>query len=203
MEIKLIETDKAKTIDDIKSFVENYAPTSVFEEKLDDKMIITIAYRNNQLEYVNHSALMRKLEEFENDRRIEYFRVISSNLEEIFHGLIQTSPTSDHYILKGAPENSLDAVLTIDDSVSRKMSIAATYKNEPAKQSVFEVAKHLFRKRFLHFKRNYRLIICVLVLPTLFEIIAMGFMTLRPPGEYDINLPLTRDLYANSTEFYR
>ncbi|XP_062562122.1 glucosylceramide transporter ABCA12 [Armigeres subalbatus] len=66
----------------------------------------------------------------------------------------------------------------------------------------FQIINSLLHKRFLHFRRNYRLLICILILPTLFEIIAMYFMTLRPPGEHDKPLELSTALYRGSAEFY-
>ena len=65
-----------------------------------------------------------------------------------------------------------------------------------------EIVGNLFWKRFLHFRRNYKLLICILVLPVIFEIIAMGFMTIRPPGDYDKAIEFNRALYPNSIEFY-
>lgn len=70
------------------------------------------------------------------------------------------------------------------------------------KPSTFQIISSLLQKRFLHFRRNYRLLICILVLPALFEIIAMFFMTIRPPGEYDNSIVLTPNLYPESAEFY-
>lgn len=66
----------------------------------------------------------------------------------------------------------------------------------------FQIISSLLHKRFLHFRRNYRLLICLLVLPTLFEIIAMYFMTIRPPGEHDQAIEFSTDLYRKSAEFY-
>jgi hypothetical protein len=65
-----------------------------------------------------------------------------------------------------------------------------------------EMVSNLFLKRFLHFKRNYRLLICILVLPVIFEMIAMGFMKIRPPGDYDNSIEFNRSMYPHSTEFY-
>lgn len=70
------------------------------------------------------------------------------------------------------------------------------------KQSTLQTIASLLGKRFLHFRRNYRLLICLLVLPTLFQIIAMFFMTIRPPGEHDKALEFSTDLYKGSAEFY-
>lgn len=64
------------------------------------------------------------------------------------------------------------------------------------------IISNLFHKRFLHFRRNYRLMICILVLPVIFEIIAMGFMKIRPPGDYDNLVEFNRTMYPESTEFY-
>lgn len=41
----------------------------------------------------------------------------------------------------------------------------------------------------------------LLVLPTLFVTIAMGFSMLRPAIENEINLLLTDQLYADSTQY--
>lgn len=70
------------------------------------------------------------------------------------------------------------------------------------KLSSFQIICSLLHKRFLHFRRNFRLLICLLVLPTLFEIIAMYFMTIRPPGEHDQAIELSTALYRDSAEFY-
>lgn len=203
LKIKLFGTDKSNTIDDIKAIVNEHAPTSSIGDVCDDQMIVTVPYRNNESEFLNHSGLMKALEALESDARIEHFRLVSSNLEEIFHSLVQTPATQDRFLLDGMPENGHTAVLNMEDSVSRKINDTSCGKTDQLQQHAIDIAKNLFRKRYLHFRRNYRLIICVLVLPTLFEIMAMGFMTLRPPGEYDIKLPLTRQLYSNSTDFYR
>lgn len=88
---------------------------------------------------------------------------------------------------------------TIDLRKSRSGSSSPDLKK---KLSVKETILNLFHKRFLHFKRNYRLLICILVLPVIFEVIAMGFMKIRPPGDYDNAVEFNRSMYPNSVEFY-
>lgn len=44
--------------------------------------------------------------------------------------------------------------------------------------------------------------ICILVLPVVFEIIAMAFMKIRPPGDYDNMVEFNRSMYPSATEFY-
>lgn len=70
------------------------------------------------------------------------------------------------------------------------------------KTSAVEVIKNLFWKRLLHFSRNYRLMICILVLPVIFEIVAMGFLKIRPPGDHDNSIEFNRAMYPGSFEFY-
>lgn len=70
------------------------------------------------------------------------------------------------------------------------------------KSSFSDQVHNLFSKRFLHFSRNMKLLVCILVLPVIFEVVAMGFMKIRPPGDFDINLGLNRSMYPNSAEFY-
>lgn len=201
LQIQLFETEKSQTIDDIKSLLDENAPTSSITELSGNKFNVSVPYRCNKLDFTNHTPLMKGLEQLENDKRIEHFKIVSSNLEKVFHNLVQKpSMQQDRYLLDGLNGNGHGPALNIDDNASRKMTASPSEKH---KQSGFDVVKNLFFKRFLHFQRNYKLILCVLVLPTMFEMIAMGFMTLRPPGEYDIDLQLSRNLYSNSTEFYR
>lgn len=127
----------------------------------------------------------------ERSREIHSFRIVSSNLEQIFNDLVV--PTTNKITNGTANGTSAYKKEEIKD-------VSPIIQNE--KLTEFEVMKNLLMKRFLHFKRNYRLILCVLILPTVFELIAMGFMTLRPPGEHDVNLKFSRGLYSNSTEFY-
>jgi ABC-2 family transporter protein len=68
--------------------------------------------------------------------------------------------------------------------------------------SLKQIVGNLFWKRFLHFRRNYKLMVCILVLPVIFEIIAMGFMKIRPPGDYDNSIEFNRGMYPDSVEFY-
>uniref|UniRef100_A0AAG5DKP5 ABC transporter domain-containing protein n=1 Tax=Anopheles atroparvus TaxID=41427 RepID=A0AAG5DKP5_ANOAO len=75
-------------------------------------------------------------------------------------------------------------------------------KTKEANLGTLSIMATLFRKRLLHFTRNYRLLVCLLVLPTIFEIIAMGCMTIRPPGEHDRMLNFSTALYPGAAEFY-
>lgn len=84
----------------------------------------------------------------------------------------------------------------------RKQTNGASTPDLKKKLSLSEIASNLFHKRFLHFKRNYRLLVCILVLPVIFEIFAMGFMKIRPPGDYDNMIEFNRSMYPMSTEFY-
>lgn len=70
------------------------------------------------------------------------------------------------------------------------------------KTSLLDVLLNLIWKRFLHFRRNYKLMLCILVLPVIFEIIAMGFMKIRPPGSYDNSIEFNRAMYPDSVEVY-
>uniref|UniRef100_A0A1A9WA06 ABC transporter domain-containing protein n=1 Tax=Glossina brevipalpis TaxID=37001 RepID=A0A1A9WA06_9MUSC len=64
----------------------------------------------------------------------------------------------------------------------------------------FEAMRELFWKRLVHFSRNYRMILSVLILPAVFEVCAMWFITQRLEDDYDKSLKLTRNLYPKSTE---
>lgn len=125
-------------------------------------------------------------------QQIKSFRIVSSNLENIFNGLVDPS------IVKKSSGNG--HVHSCGQGNEKTDDVSAIVQRN--KLSECEAARNLFKKRLLHFKRNYRLILCTLILPTLFVVIAMGFMKLRPPGEFDIDLEFSRRLYSNSTDVY-
>lgn len=119
--------------------------------------------------------------------KITSFKITSKNLEDLFNNL--NKPKTNLSI--NSTEETTNGFHKITDS---------NYDRPEPKQ--FDIIKNLIWKRLLHFKRNYRLLLCILVLPTIFEIIAMGFMKLRPPGEYETVLELSKKLYDNNQEFY-
>ncbi|XP_017150144.1 ATP-binding cassette sub-family A member 13 isoform X1 [Drosophila miranda] len=58
----------------------------------------------------------------------------------------------------------------------------------------------LFGKRLRHLARNYRLLLYVLLLPAVFELCAMWFVSYRLEDDFDTVLPLTRALYPRSVQ---
>lgn len=195
LHIKLFDIDKTKTIDAIKALLEQYAPNCNILDITMDAFSVNIPYRVDKADFINYAPLMKELEKLENDKAIQHFRVVSSNLEQIFNKLVTvpTSSVGNKSYLGGVEPN---------DPTKERTVVPITPIVRKEKLSEFEIIEALVKKRFLHFKRNFKLILCVLVLPTIFEIIAMGFMTLRPPGEHDVNLRFSRGLYKNSTDVY-
>lgn len=183
LQIKLKDGDKTKSVDELRHLMHSHAPNSNVMEVNNDSFNVNIPYRTDKTDYINYAPLIKDIEHLENENSIRSFRIVSSNLEQIFNDLVLNSPQQAN----GHRKTEKKTVSIIREK----------------KLTEFEVMMTLLKKRFLHFKRNYRLILTVLVLPTIFEIIAMGFMTLRPPGEHDVDLRFSRNLYANSTEFYR
>lgn len=183
LQIKLKDGDKTKTINELRDLLHSHAPDSSVMDANSDSFNANIPYRNSKSDYINYAPLMKDIERLEKESSIRSFRIVSSNLEQIFNDLVLNRPQQ------------------INGTKKVEEKVAAIVQEK--RLSEFDVMLTLLKKRFLHFKRNYRLILTVLVLPTLFEIIAMSFMKLRPPGEHDTNLRFNTDLYPNSTEFYR
>lgn len=183
LQIILKDGDTTKTVDQLRQLVHSHAPDSNVVNVNDDSFNVNISYRTDKSDYINYAPLIKEIEQMESQNSIGGFRIVSSNLEQIFNDLVLNSAQQSN----GTKKVEEKAVSLIPEK----------------KLPESEVMMTLLKKRFLHFKRNYRLILTMLVLPTIFEIIAMGFMTLRPPGEYDVNLRFSRELYPNTTEFYR
>lgn len=184
LQIKLKDGDTTKMVDQLKQLMHSHAPDSNVVNVNSDSFNVNISYRTDKKDYINYAPLIKEIEQMESKNSIGGFRIVSSNLEQIFNDLV----------LKSAQQSN--GTKNVDNE--KALSVVPEKK-----LSELEVMTTLLKKRYLHFKRNYRLILTMLVLPTIFEIIAMGFMKLRPPGEYDVNLRFSRELYPNTTEFYR
>lgn len=183
LQIKLKDSDKTKIVEELRQLLQSNAPDSTVLDVNGDSMNVSIPYRTDKLDYINYTTLLKAIEHMESENSIRGFRIVSSNLEQIFNDLVLKNPQQ------------------INGTKKREEKVVSIVQERKLSES--EVMTALLKKRFLHFKRNYRLILTVLVLPTIFVMIAMGFMTLRPPGEHDVNLHFSRDLYANTMEFYR
>lgn len=152
----------------------------------DDEYCINVSYFDAFNKYIDLGPLIESIEMQQKQQSILHFRVISKDLVDIFNNLTAKAE------LEALISNVMDknAIDNRDESVERK-------RNEQ-----MDNTRNLLWKRFTHFKRNYRLILLVLVLPAIFEALAMTCMIYRPPDEFDSELMLSQQLYANSLEFY-
>lgn len=191
LHVNFESVDNSKATESIKALLHAHAPASTVESISFESLVIKIPYRSETNQLANYSTLIKSIEDLAAQETISSIRVVSSNLENVFNELIVPSTVE---------KTESNGYSHYNDVNKKESDVSPIIQQE--KLSEFEVVKNLLTKRYLHFKRNYRLILCMLVLPTMFEIIAMGFMTLRPPGEHDINLQFSRALYPNSTDVY-
>lgn len=146
----------------------------------------------------SHADLIRAIETLQSDKKITNFFVTSKTLDSYYKSVEDESVMVQNGHANGNLNNN-NNLETVD---LRKSGSGASTPDLKKKLSLSEILSNLFTKRFLHFKRNYRLLICILILPVIFEIIAMGFMKIRPPGDYDNFVEFNRSMYPNSVEFY-
>lgn len=179
--------DNTKATESINALLQEHAPESKLDTISIDSLVAKVPYRSASSQMMDYSPLINGIEELAKQQQIKSFRVVSSNLENVFNELVVTQKSESNGYVHVSSDKKIDEISPII---------------QKEKLLEFDVIKKLVKKRFLHFKRNYRLILCMLIMPTLFEIIAMGFMTLRPPGEHDIDLRFSRALYSNSTDVY-
>lgn len=166
--------DSTKAIESINALLRTHASTSEVESISTEVLVARIPYHDGPA-LVNYSPLINEIEELVEQQQIKNFRVVSSNLENIFNELVDPL-TIKKPLTNGNHSSSTNEKLDDVNPIIQRNKL-----------SEFEATRNLLMKRFLHFKRNYRLILCVLILPTIFEIIAMGLMTMRPPGEFDVS----------------
>lgn len=142
--------------------------------------------------------MIRSVETLQSDKKIANFFVTSKTLESYYKSVEEQEESTQNGHANGNLNNN-----NLENVDLRKPPVSGASTPDLKKDlSLSEIISNLFHKRFLHFKRNYRLLICILVLPVIFEIIAMGFMKIRPRGDYDSVIEFNRSMYPNSVEFY-
>ncbi|XP_037044496.1 phospholipid-transporting ATPase ABCA1 isoform X2 [Bradysia coprophila] len=190
IQIKLsAKADHQKTVEAIKKDLEKHAPSFNITQQTNNDYYINIPYFDANNEYIDFEPLIKSIEIQQKQQNILRFRVISKDLVEIFNNL-STKAELETFTSNGNDQNSIANCEELDKP-------AQATENEQLYN-----AKNLLWKRFTHFKRNYRMILLILVLPAIFEALAMTCMIYRPPGEFDSELVLSQQLYANSIEFY-
>lgn len=226
--IQLQPSIEPSQVQEFKEGLRSHAQHSVILDVYPHSLHVTVPYKDegatiSNTKNQNFASLIKFLEEQQQRKCIVSFRVLSKDLEGIFNRLIQSNDvpasTVDHHyngvsiLMNGNGQTGCASTTlnteTQNNNVVDETSLSTNElpafnmaESKPLKESF--VIRNLFWKRFMHFKRNFRLILCMLILPTLFEIMAMGFLKLRPPGEYETNLQLDSGLlYPDSEEFYR
>ena len=177
------ENDRQNILNDIKSLLDNNVHSDI--QMIDNELYLTLPYFGEDEELINYESVLQKLEALQLERKLLSFKIISENLQDLFNSVNKIDN-----LMNGTHDENMNA----DDSPNINMI--------DGELSTFAIIRNLFWKRFLHFKRNYKLLLCILVLPALFEIIAMGFMKIRPTSAYETALTFSRSLYPGSTEFY-
>ncbi|KAG5682948.1 hypothetical protein PVAND_012265 [Polypedilum vanderplanki] len=203
-----ISKDK-ESIDEIKEIVNRSCKGENNIHVRDCSMNINMPYFDEEHKRIDYGDLFRDLERLVTDKKIIDFHVLSKTLESYYKNVEEGGNINGHSVTNGNHNNN-NNLETIDLKQSIKLNgnfnngsngSNSSFKDEN-KLSLRKMISNLFLKRFLHFKRNYRLLICILILPVIFEIIAMGFLKIRPPGDYDNSIEFNRSMYPQSTEFY-
>lgn len=188
--------------DEIQTELEKLSPNSKFDIH-GGELKIAIEYKESG---ENLGDIVQLFEDFQAAGKITGLRVTSKNLEDIFNQLNrinnpnQASGLYKHYQKNqnGVKQNGNGKYPLYNGNSDNKTEKPSSEK----RMDLFRVVMLLLWKRWTHFLRNYRLLITILVLPAVFEIIAMSFMTLRPPDEFGVALKFSRDLYPNSNQFF-
>ncbi|XP_073830918.1 lipid droplet defective [Musca autumnalis] len=146
----------------------------------------------------NSSEYMSYLEELQGDGRINDLCVESENLEHVFknldknhsNGVVSSSHNNGH----SSSSNDLMKNIKLKRELGWNM-----VSNEPLSKCT--AMRQLFWKRLVHFSRNYRMLLCVIILPAIFEILAMWFVSQRLEDDFDKTIKLSRGLYPKTTQF--
>ncbi|XP_059222779.1 ATP-binding cassette sub-family A member 13 [Stomoxys calcitrans] len=139
----------------------------------------------------NSSEYLSYLQELQGEGRIKDLGIESENLEQVFKNLDKhaaNGTTNGHVMGNDLLKNAKLKRELGWDMVSEKNLHRCT------------AMRQLFWKRLVHFSRNYRMLLCVIVLPALFEICAMWFVAQRLEDDFDKTIKLSRQLYPKTTQ---
>ncbi|KAM3956338.1 LOW QUALITY PROTEIN: lipid droplet defective [Aphomia sociella] len=124
------------------------------------------------------------------------FTLECSSLEQVFFNICQQADATNQGIeYEDTPSKSASS------SSIRNESAPLVDSEGPLKGTTYQQFLALMYARYLHYTRNMWLLFLLVVLPSLFIIIAMAFSTIRPPADNEIPLLLSPSLYENTTEF--
>ncbi|KAJ0172474.1 hypothetical protein K1T71_011613 [Dendrolimus kikuchii] len=140
--------------------------------------------------------LCTTLEAAQNTLGFKSYSLDCSSLEQVFFDICHQTDI---------PQNTIE----LEDSPSKSASTSSIRTDRgplvpaegPVRGSAFDQFAALMRARYLHHIRNKWLVFLLLILPSLFVAVAMGFSMLRPPADNEISLRLDDQLYNGSTEY--
>ncbi|GAB0094455.1 ATP-binding cassette sub-family A member 12 [Sergentomyia squamirostris] len=190
-ELSAVMSQKEESMENLKSVLKDHVPNANCDIRGNQVSIMLPYSSNGSLN--DYEPLIKDLEGMQKEEKVVTFTITSKNLEDIFKEYEENVSNGTHH-------NGTN--MYCDE---KKMNNSKEHKNtnsKPQQLSAIEIIKILFWKRITHFRRNYRVLIGILVLPAIFEMLAMGFFKLRPSDDYDVALKFTPDIYENSKEFY-
>lgn len=138
----------------------------------------------------NSSEYLKYLQNLQSQSRIKDLSIETENLEHVFKNLDKNCNGSTRSI--GHTSDMMKNVKLKKDFGWDMVRDAPLTRCEAMRQ--------LFWKRLVHFSRNYRMLLCVIVLPAIFEICAMWFVAQRLEDDFDKTIQLSRDLYPKTTQ---
>ncbi|XP_072945673.1 uncharacterized protein ldd [Epargyreus clarus] len=145
----------------------------------------------------NFLELCKVMEAGKNGLGYRSFEMDCSSLEQVFFQICNQADISMNSIEYDGAESSKSASSGSARRSRGPLVRAAGPRAGPAARQLLA----LLRARALHYARNRWLLFMLIILPSLFVSIAMGFSTIRPPADTEIALKLTRDLYEPTTDF--
>ncbi|CAH2055589.1 unnamed protein product, partial [Iphiclides podalirius] len=143
----------------------------------------------------DYLQLCTMLESSQSVLGFQSFNMDCSSLEQVFFTICHQADSPQQVVELDVPSKSASTSSLRND---RAPLVPA---EGPLVGSAWDQFLALLYARYLHYTRNKSLLFMLLILPSLFVIIAMAFSNIRPPANNEIALQLHRDLYRNTTEF--
>ncbi|CAK1542445.1 unnamed protein product [Leptosia nina] len=122
------------------------------------------------------------------------FNMECTSLEQVFFNICN----QEHHNVPSATDTASKSAST---SSIKTDSAPLVPPDGPLKGTSLQQFKALLYKRYTHYMRNRWLLFLLIVLPSLFVTVAMGFATIRPPADNEVSLKLDPTLYEPTTDY--
>ncbi|KAL5018720.1 hypothetical protein ScPMuIL_004442 [Solemya velum] len=201
---KAMDGQKSCDPSEVLVLLQSQIPTAQLVEDVGSEMTFSLPTESRQLMY----QLLLKLDDYKEHLHIAGYGISDTSLEEVFMKVCEVADSGERLNPKTLQEQRVK--MTPKSTVEKTESLSSHEIDNRGncwestvrpKQSIGGFGKFwaLLVKRFHHYRRDWRMLISVMLLPCIFFAIAMGLSTIKRDDTDAPELLLTPPMYGPNT----